>query len=213
MPTKPPPPPAYRLRTPRLDLHAADPSRAIPFLEAANASVPELLPYMDWAAAMPDDDGIVQLMRTWRAMFDRDEDRHYHVVMDGRVLGVVGVHPRVRGNAREIGYWVRSDHAGRGLITEAVRGVARAELALMGLDRLDLYIEPDNVGSLRVAEKLGFVREATLRGRITRTDGSRAAVVSSLVPSDPAVAALEAQPLQAWDVLDRPLEIPPIGAT
>lgn len=211
MATKSPPTPAYRLRTPRLDLHAAAPARALAFLEAANASVPELLPYMDWAAAMPDDAGIVQLMRSWRAMFDRDEDRHYHVVLDGRVLGAVGTHLRSRGHAREIGYWVRSDHAGRGIITEAVRGVARAELALMGLDRVDLFIEPDNLGSLRVAEKLGFQREGTLRGRITRTDGPRDAVVWSLARTDSAAQALDAHPLQAWDVLDRPLEIPPLA--
>jgi len=204
------PSPAYHLQTPRLDLWAADPARAVAFLECARASRPELLPWMDWAAELPDEQGIVSLMRTWRGWFDLGRDRHYHVVErdTDQVIGAVGTHPRVRGKARELGYWIRSDRHGRGYATEAVAAVIRAELDLMRLDRVDIYVEPDNTGSLRVVDKLGLTRQGLLPGHITfRGEPARDAIVSCLTARAWPGHPLRSRPVRAWDVLGKKLEL------
>ncbi len=55
----------------------------------------------------------------------------------------------------------------------------------MGLARLELRTDPENVASQRVAERAGFTREGVLRAYNARTDGTRAdAVVYSLLPQD-----------------------------
>ena len=73
----------------------------------------------------------------------------------GLVLGVSGLN-REGSDAAGLHYWIRTDHAGRGLTTEAAEaliGWARRELAV---SRLTLWAGRDNHASRRVAAKLGF---------------------------------------------------------
>lgn len=207
---------AYRLQTPRVRLIAPDPARAVDFLRCAEASVPALKPIMDWAHDLPDEDGIIELVRSWRAMFDRDADRHYLLIerATDTVIGACGIHPRVKGKARELGYWMRSDRAGQGLMTEAVGAVVRAEFATMGWDRLDVYVEPDNPASIRVAQKLGFARIAELPAHIPWAHGpDHDAVVLSLFRTPYLAGPLPTAPVRAWDVAGRPLELPALPST
>jgi len=61
----------------------------------------------------------------------------------------------------EIGYIVHPDHQGLGFTTEACREVLRIAFEDVGLHRVIGRIEPRNVASGRVLEKLGMRREAT----------------------------------------------------
>jgi RimJ/RimL family protein N-acetyltransferase len=81
----------------------------------------------------------------------------------GRVLGSIGVRWNEAGDTGEIGYWVRSDARGRGVMTRAVRLLARRAIEVDGAARLQLRADPLNVASCRVAEKAGFTREGVLR--------------------------------------------------
>lgn len=65
----------------------------------------------------------------------------------------------------EIGYDFRSDYWGRGLATEAAAAVRDYAFAKIGLARVVSLIRPDNIASLRVAEKIGMVKtKEILRG-------------------------------------------------
>lgn len=86
----------------------------------------------------------------------------------------LGSSPRHVGNASiwylsrssrtgEIGYWVRTDRSGDGVATEATGALVRLGFDEMGLHKINLRIAVGNVGSERVAEKLGFRREGVLR--------------------------------------------------
>lgn len=59
----------------------------------------------------------------------------------------------------EIGYDFRSDYWGRGLATEAAVAVLDFALVRLGLPRVISLIRPDNIASLRVAEKIGMAKE------------------------------------------------------
>jgi RimJ/RimL family protein N-acetyltransferase len=80
----------------------------------------------------------------------------------GRVLGSVGLRWDAPESAAEVGYWIRRDARGRGLMTRAVVLVSRHAFAA-GAARVALRADPENVGSCRVAEKAGFTREGVLR--------------------------------------------------
>jgi len=81
----------------------------------------------------------------------------------GRVLGSIGIRWNEAGDTGEIGYWVRSDARGRGVMTRALRLVARRAFEVDGAARLQLRADPVNVASCRVAEKAGFKPEGVLR--------------------------------------------------
>lgn len=63
----------------------------------------------------------------------------------------------------EIAYLIAPGARGRGLATEAVRLATGWAFAALGLERLQLKIDPANVASIRVAEKAGYRREGLLR--------------------------------------------------
>jgi ribosomal-protein-serine acetyltransferase len=63
----------------------------------------------------------------------------------------------------EIGYWVRSDHAARGIATEVTARLAQVGFDQLKMHRIVLRIAVGNRASERVAEKLLFTREGILR--------------------------------------------------
>jgi [ribosomal protein S5]-alanine N-acetyltransferase len=68
-----------------------------------------------------------------------------------------------RDRRAEVGYWVAASRRRRGLAGTAVRLLSTWALAHAGFERLDLYANPANEASQRVAETAGFTREGLLR--------------------------------------------------
>lgn len=83
------------------------------------------------------------------------------------VLGAVGLHAvsRARGKG-EIGYWTAPWARERGVATEALKLLSVWAVGSLGLGRLDLYAEPENEASHRVAERAGFERGELVRSGI-----------------------------------------------
>ncbi len=63
----------------------------------------------------------------------------------------------------EIGYWLGEEHWGRGVATEALVLVTEHLFTTSNILRLFALPFADNMGSIRVLEKAGYVREAILR--------------------------------------------------
>jgi RimJ/RimL family protein N-acetyltransferase len=80
----------------------------------------------------------------------------------GRVLGSIGFGP-VADGVGEIGYWIRADARGDGVMTRALVLLSRAALARDEVERVQLRADVENVSSRRVAEKAGFRLEGVLR--------------------------------------------------
>ena len=68
----------------------------------------------------------------------------------------------------EIEYWIAADYQGRGIVTQACRGMLQHAYANLKLNRVALkfkHVSPEheNWRSRKVAERLGFTVEGTLR--------------------------------------------------
>lgn len=63
----------------------------------------------------------------------------------------------------QIGYWMSKDHAGKGLMVDAVQLVLSHGFETLRLHRIEAACIPDNMRSIRVLEKAGFRREGQLR--------------------------------------------------
>ena len=62
-----------------------------------------------------------------------------------------------------IGYFLGGEYTGKGIITAALQAVLAWSFGPLGLNRIELRCASNNVPSMRVAERLGFVREGLLR--------------------------------------------------
>ena len=104
---------------------------------------------------------------------------------EGNFLGgccVNRVDPELRiGN---LGYWVRSSMAGRGIVSRAARMAVEWAFAETELERIEVLCEVENTGSQRVAEKIGALREGLLRSRLFVHGKPRDVFVYSVIRSD-----------------------------
>ena len=99
------------------------------------------------------------------------------------LLGVIGF--QIMDHARgHFGYWVGKEARGRGVATRALRLLARWAAEEHGLARLQLVVEPENLASIRVAEKAGFRREARLRSYIELRGARRDVYMYALLAED-----------------------------
>lgn len=82
----------------------------------------------------------------------------FAVTVDDEFAGQLTVSNIVGGSARwaQIGYWIDSAHAGKGVMPTAVALVVDHCLFEVGLHRIEVAIRPENTASLRVVQKLGF---------------------------------------------------------
>jgi RimJ/RimL family protein N-acetyltransferase len=79
-------------------------------------------------------------------------------------VGIVSNAPRSTMNqTSEVGYWLRSDATGRGLMTAAVRLVLHWGFAEQGYRRSVIQAAASNDPSRRVAERVGAVHEGLQR--------------------------------------------------
>lgn len=88
-------------------------------------------------------------------------DRH-----DDRMIGGITLFSIDRAQGRAaIGYVLGSSHWGRGLAQEAMRLALAYAYDDLGLRRIEADIDPRNVASCALAERVGFMREGMLRER------------------------------------------------
>lgn len=92
------------------------------------------------------------------------EDHVWAIDVEGLVgvIGVRGTMATMPGPITEIGYWVASWARGKGIATAALIAV-RDELARVGYQRINWEALAGNEGSVRVAQKAGFVIEGYRR--------------------------------------------------
>ncbi|MBB6476438.1 GNAT family N-acetyltransferase [Sphaerisporangium rubeum] len=95
------------------------------------------------------------------------------VTWRGAFAGQLTVGAIVWGSARsaQVGYWISSALAGRGITPTALAMAVDHCFFTVGLHRLEANIRPENHASRRVVEKLGF-REEGIRRRHLHIDGA-----------------------------------------
>jgi [ribosomal protein S5]-alanine N-acetyltransferase len=84
----------------------------------------------------------------------------------GEVVGMAGLQPHDDGQF-ELGWWIWKEHWSQGFATEAAQALVAYARDVMGLRRLVAVIDPPNVASARVAEKLGMQFECIKSARET----------------------------------------------
>ena len=133
--------------------------------KAIDESLPELRLWMPWAIAEPEplENKEVRLSNIER-QFVEGTDFMFGVfsLNETEVLASTGLHTRLEDNAREIGYWVHSHHARRGIATEIVQALMKVAFEVENLQRLEIRCDERNVASYRVAEKAGFTLKEVL---------------------------------------------------
>jgi RimJ/RimL family protein N-acetyltransferase len=120
-----------------------------------------------------------------RAFVTADDLGHqFAITYEGRLVGSLGLTVN-RFATGHVGYWCARGERGKGITPRALRLVCDYGFGELGLGRLELVTDPDNLSSQRVAEKVGFHREGVLRAHVLHPDGRRRdSIMFSLLPGE-----------------------------
>jgi ribosomal-protein-alanine N-acetyltransferase len=151
------------LETPRLVLRALVPEDVHAIFR--NASDPLVNRYLG-----RDPDADIEVSRK-RLQFVLDAQKEYTGIRwgltrrdDPTLMGTVGFWKwNKQSFYSEIGYELGPAYWNKGYMTEAIRAALAFGFEHMDLHRVEANIDPENIGSRRTVEKVGFVHEATLR--------------------------------------------------
>jgi len=167
-----------RIDTERLLMRPPQAGDGAQFFEALSESLVEMrefLAVLPWIAAEPSLEASELYCRNGQANFVSRKDLPFFMFerATGQLVGATGLHRTVWATPKtEVGYWVRSSRAGRGLVTEAVEATVRYAFAHVGAVRVELITDEANLPSRKVADRCGFALEGTLRHDHKAPDGS-----------------------------------------
>ncbi len=178
--------PATPIRTARLLLRSWEPGDAPRFKRSLDASLPELRRWIPWARDEPSELSVLEArLAGYESDFVSGGNALYAILdPDGaEILGGVGLYRRVGPGALEIGYWIRSDLAGRGLATEATEALTHVGLAVDGIERIEIRCDPENAASAAVPRKLGYRHVRTIETPLEE-GGTRLTMVWELTSAE-----------------------------
>jgi len=100
-------------------------------------------------------------------------EAYWVIWYNGQFAGQMTVFRLMWGPLRsaEVGYWVDQRFAGRGIAPASLAMAVDHCFASMRLHRIEACIQPENVASRRVVEKLGF-RDEGVRARLVHVNGA-----------------------------------------
>jgi RimJ/RimL family protein N-acetyltransferase len=155
--------------------------------EAAIESFKELSPWMPWCHEnyQKEDSSTFIASREERWQHDTEYGFIITDVETGLFIGSVGINQVNRSyKMANLGYWVRTSWAGRGVASRATILCARFGFEQLNFERIEIMAAVSNLASQRVAEKVCALREGVLRRRLWLRDGPHDAVLFSLIPQD-----------------------------
>jgi ribosomal-protein-serine acetyltransferase len=140
-----------------------------PLEDAVRASLGDLQPWLPWANGY--DKGVAQRFvreslsawndgRAYDFAIRYPDEPDYHV---GNV-SIWYVSPQNR--IGEVGYWIRSGRTDQGIGTEATARILQIGFEELNMHKIVLRIAAGNLGSERIAAKLGFSKEGLLREEV-----------------------------------------------
>jgi RimJ/RimL family protein N-acetyltransferase len=103
----------------------------------------------------------------------------------GEILGACGIDiVSMLNRIYNLGYWVRSDRTGQGIAPSAAILLAKWSFEAVKPNRIEIHVAVENSRSLRVAEKVGAVKEGIMRNGISLHGKTHNEVMHSLIPGD-----------------------------
>lgn len=153
----------HRIETPRLTLRAPIRGDVAELVKLAdNKRIYEVLARLPNPYTRADGIAFVEIFA------QRPDERPYAITLKDQFIGVVGFSYHA-GQPPEIGYWLGEPYWGKGIMSEALKGLLEAAFATGLYPRLVARALKTNAGSLNVLEKAGFKRTGEGPDPIART--------------------------------------------
>lgn len=131
--------------------------------------------WLNWSATPPTIEQVEEDCKKQSVGFIASEGVRYLIINNttDEVMGRAAL-PAALSNWRVpmcgIAYFMARRFQGKGYTTEAVAAITKMAFEIMKVRKVKITVDPDNVASLKIPQKLGFKLEAKQRGEWFRSD-------------------------------------------
>lgn len=140
--------------------------------EAIKATYTELHPWMPWCVEpVKIEDQRDFIERGFLAWATGRAFDYGIFAGDGVLIGATSLMDRIGPGGLEIGYWLRTDVTGKGIITRAAGRLTEIGLALPRITRMEIHCDAANVRSAAVPKRLGYRLDAVVEGLEPKAPG------------------------------------------
>lgn len=156
------------IETKRLLIRPPKLGDAKPVNYALNQSLNEIARWMPWAldpSLETTEAFINRSVQYWQELKPKELPLIIELKSTGEIISASGFNERSNFEVPmfEIGYWINTNHAGHGFITEAVIAMARVAFEHFSAVRVQICMQKENIKSINVAKRAGFTEEAVLK--------------------------------------------------
>lgn len=106
------------------------------------------------------------------------------IEVGGELAGSINARVDDYSGSAEIGYWIAASHEGRGIVVRSAQCLIDHLIDDRELARIEIRTAFDNQRSRRLAERLGFTHEGTLRSSMPMGDHRVDDAVYGLLPDE-----------------------------
>lgn len=107
-----------------------------------------------------------ELIQRWNERFESSEAIRWGITLksENRVIGTCGFHGWMKNHYKaHIGYELTPEYWYQGFMTEVAQKITEYGFNNLGFNRIEAFVEPENVGSRKVLSKIGFREEGILK--------------------------------------------------
>lgn len=117
-------------------------------------------------------DAHLKLIENWKRGKEQGNRYEFGIfeMQNSTLIGIIALYKFGPSEKCTLGYSLDKEHYGKGYATEAVRLILDIAFKELKFHRVDAGVMPRNIGSTRVLEKVGFVKEGLAREYIKIND-------------------------------------------
>lgn len=142
---------------PGLKLRQLESSNAERIFELTEKDREYLQKWLPWPAFTNEVNDSAKFINSELEKRKSGEEYGYGIELDGTVVGHISLmHLKDEKKEPEIGYWIASEVAGKGITTKATEALTNFGIKELNLSKIVIRAEPGNIGSNKVAEGVGY---------------------------------------------------------
>ncbi|MEI6729378.1 MAG: GNAT family protein [bacterium] len=127
-------------------------------------SLAELKPYLEWSYKINTLEEVIEYLVSLKSQTGLEDMISYGIFLEDKYIGQITLKCKdFTAKKYELTYWISTDHAGRGYMTEAVRSLEKVAFEDYRINKIEVMADSGNIASNRVIQKLGYTLEGVLR--------------------------------------------------
>ena len=147
-----------------IELKLASESDAAELFRVVNGCRKYLAEWLPWVEGSKFEKDSLEFILSRKRAYREGRGLTCAIRVQGKIVGIIGfniIDKKIL--SAEIGYWIQEKSQGQGIITQSCEALVKYGFECLKLNRIVIRCAEENLKSLAIPERLGFVYEGTQR--------------------------------------------------